>query len=54
MGLTGDFIGAFKGQSFQASDNSLDELNRTLDLIAVGRALLSDPKWVLKIKKENL
>lgn len=59
VGLTGDFLGAFKGQSFEASDNFLNELNRRLDadefdLIAVGRALLADPEWALKIKNGNL
>ncbi len=53
VGLTGDFFGAFAGQSSEPS--SLDELVRRMDrgdfdLIAVGRALLADPNWVEKIK----
>ena len=53
VGLTGDFFGAFAGESSQPS--SLDELMRRFDrgdfdLVAVGRPLLSDPNWVAKIK----
>ncbi|RYF67822.1 MAG: 12-oxophytodienoate reductase, partial [Cytophagaceae bacterium] len=53
VGLTGEFFGAFAGESSQPA--SLDELNRRMDrgdfdLVAVGRPLLSDPNWVAKIK----
>lgn len=53
VGLSGDFFGAFAGESSQPS--SLDELTRRMDrgdfdLVAVGRPLLSDPNWVKKIK----
>lgn len=53
VGLSGDFFGAFAGESSQPA--SLDELTRRLDrgdfdLVAVGRPLLSDPNWVAKIK----
>ncbi|MFV8375117.1 NADH:flavin oxidoreductase [Flavobacterium sp. LB1P62] len=53
VGLSGDFFGAFAGESSQPT--SLDELTRRFDrgdfdLIAVGRPLLSDPNWVAKIK----
>jgi len=53
VGLDGDFFGAFAGQS--SAPTSLDELERRLDrgdfdLVAVGRAILADPQWVLKIK----
>jgi len=53
VGLTGDFFGAFAGESSQPS--SLDELTRRLDrgdfdLVAVGRPILADPNWVKKIK----
>jgi 2,4-dienoyl-CoA reductase-like NADH-dependent reductase (Old Yellow Enzyme family) len=52
VGLTGDFLSAFQGESSQPS--SLDELLRRLDrgdfdLVAVGRPLLADPNWVIKI-----
>jgi 2,4-dienoyl-CoA reductase-like NADH-dependent reductase (Old Yellow Enzyme family) len=54
VGLSGDFFGAFAGETSQPT--SLDELNRRFnrgdfDLVAVGRPLLSDPKWVSKIKE---
>lgn len=53
VGLTGEFFGAFAGESSQPA--SLDELNKRMDrgdfdLVAVGRPLLSDPNWVSKIK----
>ncbi|MBK0368330.1 NADH:flavin oxidoreductase [Flavobacterium agrisoli] len=53
VGLSGDFFGAFAGESSEPT--SLDELNRRFDrgdfdLVAVGRPLLSDPNWVAKIK----
>lgn len=52
VGLSGDFFGAFAGESSQVS--SLDELIRRydrgdFDLVAVGRPLLSDPFWTKKI-----
>ena len=52
VGLSGDFFGAFAGESSQAS--SLDELLRRydrgdFDLVGVGRPLLSDPFWTKKI-----
>lgn len=54
VGLSGDFFGAFAGESSQPT--SLEELNRRFDrgdfdLVAVGRPLLSDPNWVAKIKE---
>ncbi len=53
VGLSGDFFGAFAGESSQAS--SIDELVRRMDrgdfdLVAVGRPLLADPNWVKKIR----
>jgi 2,4-dienoyl-CoA reductase-like NADH-dependent reductase (Old Yellow Enzyme family) len=52
VGLSGDFIGGFGGETSHPA--SLDELLRRLDrgdfdLVAVGRALLADPQWVVKI-----
>lgn len=54
VGLKGDFMSAFAGEGSEKSD--LSELLRRLerqdfDLVAVGRALLSDPQWVKKIKE---
>jgi len=56
VGLSGDFFGAFAGQS--SDPTSLDELTRRMDrgdfdLVAVGRPLLSDPSWVKKIKENK-
>jgi len=54
VGLNGDFMAAFGGANSQKTD--LTELLRRLDredfdLVAVGRALLSDYQWVKKIKE---
>jgi 2,4-dienoyl-CoA reductase-like NADH-dependent reductase (Old Yellow Enzyme family) len=53
VGLSGEFIAAFAGEGSQPA--SLDELLRRLDrgdfdLVGVGRALLQDPEWVLKVR----
>jgi 2,4-dienoyl-CoA reductase-like NADH-dependent reductase (Old Yellow Enzyme family) len=53
VGLSGDFFGAFQGQASQPA--SLDGLVARMergefDLVAVGRALLSDPQWVNKVR----
>ncbi|WLD65548.1 NADH:flavin oxidoreductase [Pseudomonas sp. OVF7] len=58
VGLSGDVIAAlFNGEGSQTT--SLDELIRRMDrnefdLIAVGRAILNDPEWVLKIKAGDM
>ncbi|MBC7688437.1 MAG: NADH:flavin oxidoreductase [Aquabacterium sp.] len=56
VGLTGEFLAAFAGESSQPS--SLDELVRRMDrgdfdLVAVGRPLLADPNWVTKIREQR-
>ncbi len=53
VGLTGEFTAAYAGEVSEPA--SLDELLRRMersdfDLIAVGRALLQDPHWAMKIK----
>ncbi|MBK1442311.1 NADH:flavin oxidoreductase [Parapedobacter sp. ISTM3] len=53
VGLSGEFLAAFRGESSVPS--GLDELLRRFDrgdfdLVGVGRALLADPDWLLKIK----
>lgn len=56
VGLSGDFLGAFSGESSQpaAIDNLVQRLEKEeFDLIAVGRALLSDAQWVRKIRSGN-
>jgi 2,4-dienoyl-CoA reductase-like NADH-dependent reductase (Old Yellow Enzyme family) len=57
VGLSGDFIGAFGGEASHPA--SLDTLLRRMDaeefdLIAVGRALLSDPAWAAKVHSGDL
>jgi len=52
VGLTGDFIAAYGGEGSKPA--SLDELIKRLergdfDLVAVGRALLQDPQWAVKV-----
>lgn len=56
IGLTGEFLAAFAGESSQPS--SLDELLRRFDrgdfdLVAVGRPILADADWVKKIKEQR-
>ena len=53
VGLNTDFLNAFKGEG--AAMRSLDDLEERLsrgefDLVAVGRALLQDPEWAVKIR----
>lgn len=53
VGLTGEFTAAYAGEISKPA--SLDELIHRMergefDLIAVGRALLQDPQWAMKIK----
>ena len=53
VGLDSDFIGAFMGQGAAPSDIDalLERLdNDEFDLIAIGRALLSDPAWPNKMR----
>ncbi|MBU1374834.1 MAG: NADH:flavin oxidoreductase [Alphaproteobacteria bacterium] len=54
VGLSGEFIAAFAGEGSQPA--SIDKLERMLDrgdfdMVAVGRALLQDPEWVVKIRE---
>lgn len=54
IGLSGEFVGAFGGESSEPA--SLDGLTERLeqdefDLVAVGRALLQDPEWVVKVRE---
>jgi len=56
VGLSGDFLAAFKGES--STPSSLDELLRRLDrgdfdLVAVGRAILADAAWARKIREHR-
>ena len=54
VGLSGDFIGAFRGEG--SGTRSLEDLEARLDrgefdLVAVGRALLQDPDWATKVRE---
>jgi 2,4-dienoyl-CoA reductase-like NADH-dependent reductase (Old Yellow Enzyme family) len=54
VGLTGDFIAAYGGEGSKPA--SLDDLVRRLergdfDLVAVGRAVLQDPQWAVKVRE---
>ncbi|AUG54928.1 12-oxophytodienoate reductase [Thalassospira marina] len=56
VGLSGDFIGSFSGE--EVSNAGIDKLLTRMerdefDLVAVGRALLSDPNWVAKVQNGN-
>lgn len=56
VGLGGaDFMEQLRGQSIGAPTDALDNLLRRMetnefDLIAVGRALLADPEWPIKVR----
>ena len=54
VGLSGEFIAAFAGESSEAVglDDLLDRLERDeFDLVAIGRAILVDPAWARKIRE---
>ena len=53
VGLSGDFIAGFGGEGSQPAslDGLLERLDRDeFDLVAVGRALIVDPDWVVKVR----
>jgi 2,4-dienoyl-CoA reductase-like NADH-dependent reductase (Old Yellow Enzyme family) len=53
IGLSGEFTNAFKGESSTPTElkGLIERFDRgEFDLVAVGRALLSDPDWVKKIR----
>jgi 2,4-dienoyl-CoA reductase-like NADH-dependent reductase (Old Yellow Enzyme family) len=53
VGLTSEFTGAFRGEGSKAGnfDNAIERLAKgEYDMVAVGRAILQDPEWVLKVK----
>ncbi|MGG4494970.1 NADH:flavin oxidoreductase [Brevibacillus reuszeri] len=57
VGLDSEFLSLFsegKGGQPDSLDNLIDRVEREeFDLVAVGRALLSDPAWVAKIRNGN-
>ena len=60
VGLTEDFIsGTFASKQESVQQSGIDELvarmaNHEFELIAVGRALLQDPEWLMKVKEGRL
>ncbi|MDX5298437.1 MAG: NADH:flavin oxidoreductase [Gammaproteobacteria bacterium] len=57
VGLTDDFIsGTFQSKQAEVAQAGIDELVQRMqddefDLIAVGRALLQDPQWLVKLRE---
>jgi len=54
VGLSGEFLAAFSGEASTSVDLTglLERLDRgEFDLVAVGRALISDPAWPRKIRE---
>jgi 2,4-dienoyl-CoA reductase-like NADH-dependent reductase (Old Yellow Enzyme family) len=56
VGLDGDFLNSPDGMGGTANPAGLDELERRMDndefdMIAVGRALLQDPNWLVKMRE---
>ncbi len=53
VGLSSEFIGTFRGEGSSVGklDETIARLERgEFDLVAVGRALLQDREWALKVK----
>ncbi|WP_213992632.1 NADH:flavin oxidoreductase [Sodalis sp. dw_96] len=53
VGLSGDFLGSFGGENSSpvGLDNLIQRMERDeFDLIAVGRALITEPRWVAKVR----
>ena len=54
VGLSGDFIAAFGGQSSEPTgiEGLLERMERgEFDLVAIGRALIVDPDWARKVEE---
>jgi 2,4-dienoyl-CoA reductase-like NADH-dependent reductase (Old Yellow Enzyme family) len=60
VGLTEDFIsGTFASKKEAVEQSGIDELvermsNYEFELIAVGRALLQDPAWLIKVQEGRI
>jgi len=55
VGLSGEFLAGFAGETSTNNAQSIDELLRRLDrgdfdLVAVGRSLIVEPEWVEKVQ----
>jgi 2,4-dienoyl-CoA reductase-like NADH-dependent reductase (Old Yellow Enzyme family) len=56
VGLSSEFTAAFRGEGSAIGklDEIIERVDRgEFDLVAVGRALLQDPEWVLKVKQNR-
>jgi 2,4-dienoyl-CoA reductase-like NADH-dependent reductase (Old Yellow Enzyme family) len=56
VGLTSEFTGAFRGEGSAAGkfDETIERLERgEFDLVAVGRSLLQDPEWAVKVSSRR-
>ena len=54
VGLSGEFIAAYGGEASQPAslDGLLERMDKgEFDMVAVGRALLQDPEWVVKVRE---
>lgn len=54
VGLNSDFFGAFRGEGSGATsiDGLIERMDRgEFDLVAVGRVLITDPTWAVKVKE---
>ena len=62
VGLNSSFIDEDKrdmAESSEVANDSFEQLsqrlnNQEFDLVAIGRALLQDPEWVLKVRDNRL
>ena len=59
IGLDTDFITTFKGQAAETAHGNIDDLvgmvtRGEVDGVAVGRALLADPAWAVKVREGRL
>ena len=53
VGLDSDFIDMSAPASPTNINKAIDDINQKNDLVAVGRALLADHEWVVKIKRRK-
>ncbi len=56
VGLSGEFTAAYSGEASEPAslDRLIEKMERhEFDLIAVGRALLQDPDWAIKIREQR-
>ena len=54
VGLSGEFTAAYAGEASEPTslDKLIERMEREeFDLIAVGRALLQDPQWAIKVRE---